>query len=64
MATQPFEVGHITTGKPHLLSYESNAKKRGLSNKEREICKYVARMGEMRNAYRMSVENLKVRGHE
>jgi hypothetical protein len=63
MAIQPFEIGHITIGKPHLPSHESNAKERGLSNKEREICRHVARMGEMRNAYRMSVENLKVRGH-
>jgi hypothetical protein len=49
MATQPFEIGHINIGKPHLASYESNAKKRGLSNKEREICRHVARMGEIRN---------------
>jgi hypothetical protein len=63
MAKQTFEIGHITTGKPHLPSYELNAKKRGLSNKEREISRHVARMGEMRNSYRMSVENLKMRGH-
>jgi len=64
MATRSFEIGHITIGKPHLPSNESSAKKRGVSNKEREICRHVARMGEMRNAYRMSVETLNVRGHE
>jgi len=36
MATQPFEIGHITIRKTHLGSYESKAKK---------ICRHVARTG-------------------
>jgi hypothetical protein len=63
MATQPFEIGNIIIGKTHLPSDGSHAKKRGLLNKESEICRHVACMGEMKNAYEMSVENLKVRGH-
>ena len=62
MATQPFEIGNITIGKPHLHSYESNAKQIGLSYKKREICRHVARMGEMRNANRFFVASVKVRG--